>query len=156
MHAPPIRPVYRGTFYAVIRRTGMAWLVLCVYGLVAARHFYLTQHALLLLCRAAHIVALTYNVILSDELHNLDKKLGAKGYQKPGVTLVEQTLHARDWMAALAVPASYHVHIPAGLQPAGTRHAAEGAPLLAPRSLRSPLAPCGCRSPPRSLLAACL
>ena len=109
------RPVYRGTWYSVIRRTGLAWLVLCVYGLVAARHFYLSQLVPLLLCRVVHIVALTYNVILSDDLHNLDKKLGTKGYQKPGVTRIEQALHARDWMAALAVPASYHLMLIFGI-----------------------------------------
>ena len=52
---------------------------------------------------------LVLNVALSDGLHNLDRHLGSAYVRKADVIVREQTLHARDWRAALAVPASYHV-----------------------------------------------
>lgn len=40
-----------------------------------------------------------YNCLLSDALHNLDRRLGAR-YALPGVLRIEQRLHADDWRAA--------------------------------------------------------
>jgi hypothetical protein len=103
------RPTYRGTAYAVVRRTGVAWAGLALYAGFALWSCATAPHYPLLACRAFHCVALYYNVVLSDGLHNLDKHMGAAAYAQPGTVAVEQKLHARDWRAALAVPASYHM-----------------------------------------------
>ncbi|KAL1523819.1 hypothetical protein AB1Y20_018741 [Prymnesium parvum] len=107
------RPVYRGAMYAFIRRSGLAWAVLCTYGMFAvwdatalqSAHFWRWD---LLACRLLHVIALYFNVVLSDDLHNLDQRLGTV-YDAPSTLKIEQQLHAQDWRAALAVPASYHV-----------------------------------------------
>lgn len=69
----------------------------------------------LLICRLLHVLVLTANVILSDELHNLDLKVGASAYKTAAAPLYERALHAHDWRAALAVPASYHVLLVGGI-----------------------------------------
>ena len=102
------RPVYRGTFYAVIRDTGLAAALLSVYFCFAIWDCAQARNLPRLLCRLAHLVSLRLNVVLSDDLHNLDKHMGP-AYRKPSTTAVEQKLHAKDWRAAIAVPATYHM-----------------------------------------------
>ena len=46
--------------------------------------------------------------MLTDNLHNLDLQLGA-AYGGKEVAWRERCIHARDWRAALAVPASFHL-----------------------------------------------
>ena len=108
------RPYCRGAWYWAIRKTGIAWLVLGAFACFAlwdARN----GRPLLQLCRLLHTVALVFNVLLSDELHNLDRHLGSAYLRDPDVPMRERALHARDWRAALAVPASYNVLLVCGI-----------------------------------------
>ena len=108
------RPYCRGAWYWAIRKTGIAWLVLGAYACFAlwdARN----GRPLLQLCRLLHTVALVLNVLLSDGLHNLDRHLGSAYLCDPDVSMRERVLHARDWRAALAVPASYNVLLVFGI-----------------------------------------
>ena len=105
------RPHCRGAWYAAIRETGAAWLVLGAYALSAGVSLVRSGGVRwpLQLCRLVHTALLVLNVVLSDGLHNLDRHLGAEYVRKASVVEREKTLHARDWRAALGVPASYHV-----------------------------------------------
>ena len=115
------RPTYRGFSYAFIRNTGLAWAVLLAYATFAAWSSLVGSghkpRMRLLACRALHVVAMYFNTVLSDGLHNLDHHLGSK-YDAPSTMAVEQRLHALDWRAALCVPASYHVLLVCGIMEA--------------------------------------
>ena len=102
------RPTYRGSAYAWVRRTGVAWAVLTAYSVYALIHARDNWRPALLACRAVHVAVLLLNVVLSDSLHNLDLRLG-RAYRQPSTVALEQRIHAYDWVAALAIPASYHV-----------------------------------------------
>lgn len=118
--------------YAVIRQTGIAWMVLGLYFGFALGSFCSFRvsparyHVPLLLCRLLHIFVLRLNVIYSDELHNYDKIVGETYLTKDKVaaaktSAIEQQLHATDWRAALAVPWSYHVLLIFGIIMQGDR-----------------------------------
>jgi len=131
------RPVLRGRFYEVVNRS-LARPLLTVYLLALGGFCYtgaLTPVGLL--CRLLHAAMLAANSILSDELHNCDKRLGsvylkpqskhgaaltaaelARGRTYPwaarlcgasNVTAVEGAVQLIDWMAAAGVPFVYHV-----------------------------------------------
>lgn len=106
--------MYRGALYGWLRRTGVAWL-----GLGAYTGFTVVDAprsgALLALCRIFHVCALSFNVVLSDDLHNLDLQLGPTRYVAEWAKGLEQRLHAHDWRAALTVPASYHLLLVLGI-----------------------------------------
>ena len=108
------RPTYRGALYSWIRRTGLAWFVLGTY---TGFTFVDVLHTppLLVLCRLFHACAMVFNVVLSDDLHNLDQHLGRDRYVAQHAKLLEQRLHAHDWRAALTVPASYHLLLVLGI-----------------------------------------
>ena len=108
------RPHCRGLWYAWIRDSGVAWLVLSVYFSFSVIDVFVQPRWVLLVCRLFHICAMIANVILSDELHNLDHHLGRR-YTGRSAKSFEQALHARDWRAALAVPASYHILLVCGI-----------------------------------------
>jgi len=111
------RPTYRGSLYGFIRRTGLAWAALLGYGTFAVWSYLRggsPRDARLLACRACHVGAMYLNTVLSDGLHNLDRRLGA-AYDAPSTLEVEQRLHANDWRAALCVPASYHLLLVCGI-----------------------------------------
>jgi len=106
------RPHCRGAWYAFVRETCLAWLVLAAYAGFALWKAYKDAKGKkwpLQACRLVHSVALALNVLLSDKLHNNDRHLGKDYVKKPDVVEREQKLHAYDWCAALSVPASYHV-----------------------------------------------
>lgn len=115
------RPVWRGTFYAIVRRTGVAWAVLFAYTCYAVWDVVSDVSSPggvrrdLAVCRLLHVLCLAANVILSDDLHNLDEKLGAKAYAAESTPAFERLLHAHDWRGALGVPASYHVLLVCGI-----------------------------------------
>ena len=114
------RPVYRGTSYAVVRESGLAWAVLLLYACYAVWHYVNASNNIpLLFCRCVHIVVIVLNVVFSDDLHNHDKHVGASYSQKQKaaeITTAEQQLHATDWRAALGIPASYHLLLIVGIQ----------------------------------------
>ena len=105
------RPLFRGASYAFIRRTGIAWVTLTLYAAFAIWSWLTAKSSVVLLCcRAWHVTTLVLNVVYSDDLHNLDLKLGPTKYKRADtVRSQEQLIHARDWRAALGVPASYHI-----------------------------------------------
>ena len=102
--------------YAWIRRTGVAWFVLGTYvGYSLIDALDTARSPLLILCRLLHASALSMNVVLSDDLHNLDIILGPDRYVAQHAKALEQRLHASDWRAALGVPASYHLLLVLGI-----------------------------------------
>ena len=103
--------------YAWIRRTGLAWFVLGTYTGYSIIDALDTERRppLLILCRLMHACALSLNVVLSDDLHNLDVFLGPERYVAQHAKGLEQRLHASDWRAALCVPASYHLLLVLGI-----------------------------------------
>lgn len=109
--------MYRGALYGWLRQSGVAWV-----GLEAYTGFTLVNAprsgALLVLCRLFHAAALGFNVVLSDDLHNLDLHLGPTRYVAEKAKALEQRLHAQDWCAALTVPASYHLLLVLGIMDA--------------------------------------
>lgn len=112
------RPLYRGKAYALLRSSGVGWLALCLYlahalaSLASARPH--GVGAALFVCRCLLSAALCWNTVLSDDLHNLDIHMG-RAYDAPSTLPIEQRLHAHDWRAALAVPASYHLLLVLGV-----------------------------------------
>ena len=100
--------------YNWVRRTRLAWFVLGAYAGFSAVSAFRDARPLLALCRLFHVVTLSLNVILSDDLHNLDLYLG-KRYVREEAQALEQQLHAHDWRAALTVPASYHLLLLLGI-----------------------------------------
>ena len=139
------RPTYRGYFYAVVQRTGATWAVLTLYmastvwAAIGGKY-----SAGGLICRSLHTLMLSANALLSDELHNLDQRLG-RAYAKPAgplpanpsrlcwvlqhygpggpktVAAYERCVHAVDWLAAAGVPLTYHCLLYFGLMSADER-----------------------------------
>ncbi len=111
------RPTYRGTSYRLIRSSGVASSVLVCYLGFVARTAAIAGGALpdrlfALITRAFHAGILHWNVVLSDDLHNLDLDLGdAYTLRKsaPAVAARERTLHALDWRVAITLPFSYNL-----------------------------------------------
>lgn len=141
------RPAWRGTFYAIVRESGAAYAVLASYVLFSLWSFGTRSHVPLLLCRLAHALSILLNVVLSDDLHNLDKHLGPIAYFKPTTKALEQRLHAQDWCAALAVPATYHILLLFGIVDAARVEPADGWLLVA--NLTACLAMCWRTTPER-------
>ncbi|KAL3908303.1 MAG: hypothetical protein SGPRY_009852 [Prymnesium sp.] len=112
------RPLYRGKAYALLRTSGVGWLALCLYLAHALASLASTRldggGAALFVCRCLLSAALCWNTVLSDDLHNLDIHMG-RAYDAPSTLPIEQRLHAHDWRAALAVPASYHLLLVLGV-----------------------------------------
>ena len=105
------RPVYRGWMYSVLRESKLFWLLLVAYPAYAL-YAQPTMTIAALLARLGHSVLLAANVVLSDDLHNLDLKLGAAyGAEATwaATAKLECYLHACDWRGVAAIIASYHV-----------------------------------------------
>jgi len=105
------RPVCRGWTYSVLRESKLFWLLLVAYP-VYALYAQPTMTIAALLARLGHSVVLAANAVLSDDLHNLDLKLGAAyGAEATwaATAKLECYLHACDFRGVAAIIASYHV-----------------------------------------------
>jgi len=114
----------------------VAWIILGLYVGYATLVASPTTNPLLLFCRFIHAVTLALNVVLSDDLHNLDRDMAGQYTAVRAMTL-EQTLHAHDWRAALSLPASYHLLLVLGIMDPGRVELADKALLCTNLALYS-------------------